>query len=57
LQTLTGHTGPVTSVAFSPAAGSATVVSTSMDKTARLWDTVELSGESESILLPSEGIA
>jgi len=51
-----GHEGPVTSVAFSPAMGSCALVSSSWDKSFRIWDSVDTHSNKESVSLQFEGM-
>ena len=54
LEILSGHTGPVTSIAFAPIAASSTLVSGSWDKTIKIWECLEKSGAHETIELLSD---
>uniref|UniRef100_A0A0P6JRM8 Putative wd40-repeat-containing subunit of the 18s rrna processing complex n=1 Tax=Aedes aegypti TaxID=7159 RepID=A0A0P6JRM8_AEDAE len=54
LEVLSGHEGPVVTLAFSPVASSSTMVSGSWDKTIRVWDCFESSGASETIDVASD---
>ncbi|KXJ78961.1 hypothetical protein RP20_CCG002838 [Aedes albopictus] len=54
LEVLSGHEGPVVTLAFSPVASSSTMVSGSWDKTLRVWDCLESSGASETIDVASD---
>ncbi|XP_055594571.1 periodic tryptophan protein 2 homolog [Uranotaenia lowii] len=49
LEILSGHEGPVVTLAFSPVASSSAMVSGSWDKTIRIWDCLETSGAHEAI--------
>ncbi|KAH8289010.1 hypothetical protein KR054_012537, partial [Drosophila jambulina] len=49
LEIISGHEGPVVSLAFSPVATSSTLVSGSWDKTVKIWNCLESSSEHESI--------
>ncbi|XP_053684791.1 periodic tryptophan protein 2 homolog [Sabethes cyaneus] len=54
LEVLSGHEGPVVTLAFSPIATSSTMVSGSWDKHVRVWDCLETSGAHEAIDLASD---
>ncbi|XP_062558413.1 periodic tryptophan protein 2 homolog [Armigeres subalbatus] len=54
LEVLSGHEGPVVTLAFSPVASSSTMVSGSWDKTIRVWDCLESSSASETIDVASD---
>lgn len=56
LEVLSGHEGPVVTLAFAPVASSSTMVSGSWDKTIRVWDCLESSGAHESIDIGSDVI-
>ncbi|XP_044757310.1 periodic tryptophan protein 2 homolog [Coccinella septempunctata] len=56
LEILSGHEGPVGSLNFSPLMTSTLLVSTSWDKTMRIWDAIEKSSANESIQLASDGM-
>lgn len=49
LEVISGHEGPIVSLAFSPMATSSTLVSGSWDKSLRVWNCLESSGEHETI--------
>lgn len=49
LEVISGHEGPVTSVAFSPVATSSTLISGSWDKTVKIWNCLESNSEHETI--------
>ncbi|EDW09717.1 periodic tryptophan protein 2 homolog [Drosophila mojavensis] len=49
LEVISGHEGPVTSVAFSPVATSSTLISGSWDKTVKVWNCLESNSEHETI--------
>ncbi|KAH8400958.1 hypothetical protein KR009_002122, partial [Drosophila setifemur] len=49
LEIISGHEGPVASVAFSPVATSSTLVSGSWDKTVKIWNCLESNSEHETI--------
>ncbi|XP_058465461.1 periodic tryptophan protein 2 homolog [Malaya genurostris] len=54
LEVLSGHEGPVVTLAFSPVATSSTMVSGSWDKSIRVWDCLESSGAHENIDVGSD---
>ncbi|XP_075234743.1 periodic tryptophan protein 2 homolog [Lycorma delicatula] len=56
LEILTGHEGPVVSIAFSPILSSTTLASVSWDKSLRIWNAVERGTTYESIKLISDGL-
>ncbi|KAH8280515.1 hypothetical protein KR018_009054, partial [Drosophila ironensis] len=49
LEIISGHEGPVVSVAFAPVATSSTLVSGSWDKTVKIWNCLESNSEHETI--------
>lgn len=49
LEVLSGHEGPVNSLTFSPVATSSLLVSGSWDRTVKIWNCLESSGEHETI--------
>ncbi|KAH8413779.1 hypothetical protein KR222_008085, partial [Zaprionus bogoriensis] len=49
LEVISGHEGPVTSVAFSPVSTSSTLISGSWDKTVKIWNCLESNSEHETI--------
>lgn len=49
LEVISGHEGPVVTLAFSPVASSSTMVSGSWDKTIRIWNCLENSSDHETI--------
>lgn len=53
LEVLSGHEGPVSSLAFAPIATSSTLVSGSWDDTIRIWNCLESSGDHETIEIQS----
>lgn len=53
LEVLSGHEGPVISLAFAPVATSSTLVSGSWDHTIRIWNCIESSGEHETVEIMS----
>lgn len=53
LEVLSGHEGPVVSLAFAPVATSSMLVSGSWDHTIRLWNCLESSGDHETIEIQS----
>ncbi|XP_055527884.1 periodic tryptophan protein 2 homolog [Wyeomyia smithii] len=54
LEVLSGHEGPVVTLAFSPVATSSTMVSGSWDRSVRIWDCLETSGAHETIDIASD---
>jgi WD40 repeat protein len=56
VQILTGHEGPVVSVAFSPSPASTALASVSWDKTLKLWNAVECGSNHETIQLTADGM-
>ncbi|XP_063909715.1 periodic tryptophan protein 2 homolog [Zophobas morio] len=56
LEILSGHEGPVTSVAFSPSVTSTCMASVSWDKTLRIWDAIEKGSAHETVELLSDGL-
>lgn len=54
LEVLSGHEGPVVSLAFAPIATSSTLVSGSWDQTIRIWNCLESSGDHETIEIMSD---
>jgi len=57
LQVLSGHEGPVVSVAFSPSPASTALASVSWDKTLKLWNAVESGSSHETIELTADGMS
>lgn len=53
LEVLSGHEGPVVSLAFAPVATSSMLVSGSWDHTCRIWNCLESSGDHETIEIQS----
>lgn len=53
LEVLSGHEGPVVSLAFAPVATSSMLVSGSWDHTIRIWNCLESSGDHETIEIQS----
>lgn len=49
LEIISGHEGPVVSIAFSPVATLSTLVSGSWDKTVKIWNCLESNSEHETI--------
>lgn len=56
LEVMSGHEGPVVSLAFAPIATSSTMVSASWDKTIKIWDCLETSSAHETIDVFSDAI-
>jgi periodic tryptophan protein 2 len=56
MQVLTGHEGPVVSVAFSPNPASTALASVSWDKTLKLWNAVESGSSHETVQLTADGM-
>lgn len=54
LEVLSGHEGPVVSLAFAPTVTSSTLVSGSWDRTIKIWNCLETSGEHETIEIMSD---
>uniref|UniRef100_A0A8D8G919 Periodic tryptophan protein 2 homolog n=1 Tax=Culex pipiens TaxID=7175 RepID=A0A8D8G919_CULPI len=57
LEVLSGHEGPVVSLAFSPVPSSSAMVSGSWDKSVRIWDALESSSANETIDVGSDVVA
>lgn len=57
LEILSGHEGPIWSLAFSPLSTSTALASVSWDKTLRLWDAIQKRSAHESIELTSDGLS
>lgn len=53
LEVLSGHEGPVTSLAFAPVATSSMLVSGSWDHTIRIWNCLESCGDHETVEIQS----
>lgn len=49
LEVLSGHEGPVSALAFAPVVTSSTLVSGSWDRTVKIWNCLESSGDHETI--------
>lgn len=56
LEILSGHEGPVSSLAFSPTASSSMMVSASWDQTVKIWDCLETTTIHENIDLMSDAL-
>ncbi|XP_052888614.1 periodic tryptophan protein 2 homolog [Anopheles moucheti] len=54
LEVLSGHEGPVVSLAFSPLAASSAMVSGSWDQTLSIWNCLESSGAHETVQVGSD---
>ncbi|XP_053658215.1 periodic tryptophan protein 2 homolog [Anopheles marshallii] len=54
LEVLSGHEGPVVTLAFSPLAASSAMVSGSWDQTLRIWNCLESSGAHETVQMGSD---
>nr|CAD7266533.1 unnamed protein product [Timema shepardi] len=54
VEVLSGHEGPVVSVAFNPSLTSTSLASVSWDQTLRLWNAVESGGTHETLRLPAD---
>lgn len=54
LEVLNGHEGPVIALAFSPVITSSLLVSGSWDKTIKIWNCLESSGEHETIEISAD---
>lgn len=53
---MSGHEGPVVSIAFSPSSTSTEMVSVSWDKTLKIWNAIENGSDHETIKLTSDGL-
>nr|CAD7407640.1 unnamed protein product [Timema cristinae] len=56
VEVLSGHEGPVVSVAFNPSLTSTSLASVSWDQTLRLWNAVESGGTHETLRLSADGL-
>nr|CAD7203149.1 unnamed protein product [Timema douglasi] len=56
VEVLSGHEGPVVSVAFNPSLTNTSLASVSWDQTLRLWNAVESGGTHETLRLPADGL-
>ncbi|XP_012279845.1 periodic tryptophan protein 2 homolog [Orussus abietinus] len=56
LEVLSGHEGPVSSLAFSPSSASATLASVSWDGTLKLWSAIESGLVHETVRLTADGL-
>ncbi|KAK3923293.1 Periodic tryptophan protein 2-like protein [Frankliniella fusca] len=56
LEILSGHEGPVSSIAFSPSPTSTAMASVSWDKTLRLWNAIESGSAHDTVSLPADGL-
>ncbi|XP_071445521.1 periodic tryptophan protein 2 homolog [Hetaerina americana] len=56
LEVMSGHEGPVASIAFSPSPASTALASVSWDKTLKLWNAIETGSQHETVLLTSDGL-
>ncbi|XP_012267817.2 periodic tryptophan protein 2 homolog [Athalia rosae] len=56
LEILSGHEGPVASLAFSPSPASSALASVSWDKTLKLWNAIESGSSHETIQLTADGL-
>ncbi|XP_046394793.1 periodic tryptophan protein 2 homolog [Ischnura elegans] len=56
LEVMSGHEGPVASVAFSPSPASTALASVSWDRTLKLWNAIETGSQHETISLNSDGL-
>ncbi|KAL7307553.1 hypothetical protein TKK_0000247 [Trichogramma kaykai] len=56
LEILSGHEGPVTSLAFNPNIASTELVSVSWDKTLKIWNAIENNSEHETIRLVADAL-
>lgn len=54
LEVISGHTAPISSIAFAPIPTSSTLVSGSWDKTIKIWNCLETKSEHETIDLLSD---
>lgn len=53
---MSGHEGPISSLAFSPNIASTELASTSWDKTLKLWNAIETSSSHETVKLTADGL-
>lgn len=56
LEVLSGHEGPVVSLAFNPNATSTEMVSVSWDKTLKIWNAIESGSSHETMQLTADGL-
>ncbi|CAK9825038.1 Periodic tryptophan protein 2 homolog [Anthophora retusa] len=56
LEILSGHEGPVASLAFNPSLSSTELASVSWDKTLKIWNAIESGSLHETIQLTSDGL-
>ncbi|XP_066592091.1 periodic tryptophan protein 2 homolog [Prorops nasuta] len=56
LEILSGHEGPVVSLAFSPSLASTELASVSWDKTLKIWNAIENGSNHETIQLTADGL-
>ncbi|XP_063980144.1 periodic tryptophan protein 2 homolog isoform X2 [Diachasmimorpha longicaudata] len=56
LEILSGHEGPVSSLAFNPSPASTAMASVSWDKTLKLWNAIESGSTHETIQLTADGL-
>ncbi|KAK1121674.1 hypothetical protein K0M31_009985 [Melipona bicolor] len=56
LEILSGHEGPVASLAFNPSVTSTELVSVSWDKTLKIWNAIENGSSHETIQLTADGL-
>ncbi|XP_012140709.1 periodic tryptophan protein 2 homolog isoform X2 [Megachile rotundata] len=56
LEILSGHEGPVVSLAFNPSITSTELASVSWDKTLKIWNAIESGSAHETIQLTSDGL-
>ncbi|XP_014295048.1 periodic tryptophan protein 2 homolog [Microplitis demolitor] len=57
LEVMSGHTGPVAALTFTPSPGSTAMASVSWDKTLKLWNAIENSSTHETVQLTADGVA
>ncbi|XP_017879748.1 periodic tryptophan protein 2 homolog isoform X2 [Ceratina calcarata] len=56
LEILSGHEGPVVSLAFNPSPASTELASVSWDKTLKIWNAIESGSSHETIQLTADGL-